>query len=352
NVKGKWICNMCLMKRELLAKTGTWYHGPNAQPSINSHSICKKLSFSEIESSENDGTGTEATCSEGVQTQAFSDYEYRRLDLVLRTPMLPGKRSRIYHLYGERDLIEPDEDLEIDDEQFYKERQFCRRKRYSRKNRKSRTSTNSYSEKDKDSYGLKEAAVQVVLKYPNKESSWLSHPDSKVENQNNIYLSGESVPLFTESSASGSRRVSWESTCTESSGQRRGSKDNEVYSDESRHVIQFCDLNVSEIKRQDALYFSSSSGILSDTKCSDNMGHSSPSPVSNISRLDRTPPRVSASCITNNEKVLKPKFLSHQSLIDDVRESSHAQINSLSPDIALNCNQHHRRYRSHKIPSE
>ncbi|KAK3609742.1 hypothetical protein CHS0354_029189 [Potamilus streckersoni] len=352
NVKGKWICNMCLMKRELLAKTGTWYHGPNAQPSINSHSFCKKLSFSEIESSENDGTGTEATFSEGTQTQALTDYDYPSLDLGLRNPRSPIKRSRRYHSFDDRDPIEPDEDVEIDDEQFYKERQICRRQRYSRKNRRCRTSTNSYSEKDGDSYDLKEADVKVVLKYPNEENFWLSYPDSKVENQNVLYLSSDSVPLFTESSASDSRRVSWESTCTESSGQRRSSReDYEVYSDESGHGRQVCDLNVSEIKRQDALYFSSSSSILSDTKCSDIQGYSSPSPVSNVSKLDTSPPRSSESRI-KSEKIMKKKLLPYQSRFDDVRERSHAQINSLSPDVALSCHQRRRRRRSPKLTSE
>ena len=46
---------MCQMKRDVLAKTGIWYHGSQeGQPAFPPKALQKKMSVSEIESSEND----------------------------------------------------------------------------------------------------------------------------------------------------------------------------------------------------------------------------------------------------------------------------------------------------------
>ena len=55
SVKGKWRCTMCQMKRDVLAKTGIWYHGSQeGQPAFPPKALQKKLSVSEVDSSEND----------------------------------------------------------------------------------------------------------------------------------------------------------------------------------------------------------------------------------------------------------------------------------------------------------
>lgn len=34
-VRGRWRCNMCDMKRRFFCKTGVWYHGQRARPTLN-----------------------------------------------------------------------------------------------------------------------------------------------------------------------------------------------------------------------------------------------------------------------------------------------------------------------------
>ena len=53
-VKGKWQCNMCDMKRDVIAMTGIWYHGNEGRPAIPTEELQKKISLSEMSSSETD----------------------------------------------------------------------------------------------------------------------------------------------------------------------------------------------------------------------------------------------------------------------------------------------------------
>ncbi|CAC5414488.1 RIMS1 [Mytilus coruscus] len=50
--RGRWQCNMCLLKRELLCKTGEWYHGHKAQPSLNKQAFTEKLDTIDVDSSD------------------------------------------------------------------------------------------------------------------------------------------------------------------------------------------------------------------------------------------------------------------------------------------------------------
>jgi len=43
---------MCQLKRELLCKTGEWYHGHKAQPSLNKQAFNDKLDSIDIDSSD------------------------------------------------------------------------------------------------------------------------------------------------------------------------------------------------------------------------------------------------------------------------------------------------------------
>ena len=44
NVKGKWICTLCMKQREYACVSGKWFHGRKAQPAVDSDTFRRKLS--------------------------------------------------------------------------------------------------------------------------------------------------------------------------------------------------------------------------------------------------------------------------------------------------------------------
>ena len=44
NVRGKWVCTLCMKRREHACASGKWFHGRRAQPTVDSGTFQRKLS--------------------------------------------------------------------------------------------------------------------------------------------------------------------------------------------------------------------------------------------------------------------------------------------------------------------
>ncbi|XP_060574949.1 regulating synaptic membrane exocytosis protein 2-like [Ruditapes philippinarum] len=168
-VKGKWRCNMCQMKRDVVAKTGVWYHGDDG-PVIPSQKFKTKLSISEIDSSENDGQHQFSTTDQTPENEDRGESDVfseecsgtSRLKTTKRPPKSCLRRRSISQSEVD-DEIDDGIDDEINIEQFQKERQLCRMQRHSKRSRRRLRSgsMSEWSSCSKDGYTDNEKTKDV-----------------------------------------------------------------------------------------------------------------------------------------------------------------------------------------------
>lgn len=91
--RARWRCNLCHMRRELVAASGVWYHGGLAQPVISSATFREKLS---TDSPHPSGS---ATCR--MRVNSDNDYLlYTVGGSHLHSPRRNNIRYRVYPATG------------------------------------------------------------------------------------------------------------------------------------------------------------------------------------------------------------------------------------------------------------
>ncbi|XP_053395165.1 regulating synaptic membrane exocytosis protein 2-like [Mercenaria mercenaria] len=166
SVRGKWRCNMCQMKRDVVAKTGVWYHG-NEGPEITSNKFKTKLSASEIDSSENDGqhhiSTTDPTPENEERDESDVFSEGSPGSSRIKATKRPSKSClrRRSTSQSEMDDVDDGVDDEINIEQFQKERQISRMQRHSKRSRRRLWSGSMSDWSSKDGYTDTEKKVDA-----------------------------------------------------------------------------------------------------------------------------------------------------------------------------------------------
>ncbi|KAL4235963.1 FYVE-type zinc finger [Mactra antiquata] len=177
NVKGKWRCVMCEMKRDVVAMTGEWHPG-NRIPVKPTSKFKTKLSVSEMDSSETDDrtrfhlvSSPEKEIKESTESDVFCEVDDEA------TSYKPNKRAQKY-IYRRRSSapLECDFDEDIDVEEFHRERQMSRIRRQSKRSRRrflSGSSATSATENQSTEMSVEKSDSDVNVS-DNKQSKYSS----------------------------------------------------------------------------------------------------------------------------------------------------------------------------------
>ncbi|XP_041358994.1 regulating synaptic membrane exocytosis protein 1-like isoform X2 [Gigantopelta aegis] len=281
SVRGKWRCNMCQMKREAVCKTGSWYHrtSPTENENDENNAMVKlKSSFSADYDSENSERESQLlTCD--TETDALpsgnrTDPElYRSLDSPQGGTKIGPKKSRRRSLpvgpvlqSGEDD---DDDDCVNNGDHLKRERMLFLQRRQLRKLKKRQYSTQT-SEEDAGAPPSEGSDQEGVGSFElNSCSEDLSRPIITFD-ACSFGRDQDVIPTYFSTS-----KLSLESISDSSSVLSYATKESSL-SDGTESPL------LMRIKRQNAVYGSSSSSVFSDTKQSDSQGGAnSPSAVRN-----------------------------------------------------------------------
>ncbi|XP_067678903.1 regulating synaptic membrane exocytosis protein 2-like [Haliotis asinina] len=288
NDRGRWHCNMCILRREALCRTGSWYHGESFQEGTNDEVIEKlKTSVSmEMEPDNCDKKDAYDNDGEKIPSGNRTDPElYRSGDTPAEQVQSSGRKHRRRSLPVSH-VIRPEED-EDDDEadenghHWLQERRMLRQKRQLRRLRR-RNMPDSRTSEELSAMLTSEGSQQ------NDENSCEAYSDPDRSDR------APSVRIRKRRAS----RIS-----IKDRGKSQSAATSIDYSSESTSDVSYAtkESNVSDgacsptlinkIKRQNAVYCSSSSSVLSDTKHSDTQGGAtSPLPTrNNRDSISRSP---------------------------------------------------------------
>ncbi|XP_046357037.1 regulating synaptic membrane exocytosis protein 1-like isoform X1 [Haliotis rufescens] len=280
NVRGRWRCNMCLLRREALCRTGSWYHGESFQEGTNDDVIEKlKTSVSmEMESDNCDKKDVYNSDGEKIPSGNRTDPElYRSGDTPAQQVQSSVRKHRRRSLPVSH-VIRPDED-EDDDEADENGHHWLHERRMLRQKRQLRRLRRRNMPDSKTSDDLNEALTSDGSR-ENDENSYeaLSDPD-RSDRAPSVRIRKRRASRISlkdrSKSQSATSAVDYSSEST--SDMSYATKESSVSDGACSPTL------ISKIKRQNAVYCSSSSSVLSDTKHSDSQGGpTSPLPVRNV----------------------------------------------------------------------
>ncbi|KAK6188394.1 hypothetical protein SNE40_004575 [Patella caerulea] len=261
SVRGKWICNMCQLKRETLCKTGQWCGDDTYIPS--GQVMLSKVNVY--------GTETESDLSGTMQNLIPSDSEKMPMGNLTDSELIRDMdTSRDFHDLSVRrarrcslpvtprskSFDEDEDDVDDNQEELHRERLLFRQKRQQRKWRRRYLPSNHFSEES--TYEMTSDTNDVPF------SSGLSSEERKRPKLKSRY---KSLPKLQLTGKFHSRsKLSLDSMTDDSSALSYLTKDSSI-SDCANSSLP-----LNKMQRQDAIYRSSSSSLVSDAKCVDGNG--------------------------------------------------------------------------------
>ncbi|XP_071145808.1 regulating synaptic membrane exocytosis protein 2-like [Mytilus edulis] len=302
--RGRWQCNMCLLKRELLCKTGEWYHGHKAQPSLNKQAFTEKLDSIDVDSSDIEEFSRKQTCSSvsesASETATDTEVLCNRTNHKNVSQQIPRRRSMFASTTIEVSEFESDNGEHYERRPRRSSRRHTSRSDVKKKRHKMQwqdnSDSNSENQTDEEMDYISNNHLNVPREIKNsrrrKGSEKRKQYSSSDKNNANLNrVKDKCLHNYKGKASANSKNLTLsindiDEKCRRSSNESVHSSKNggvcvffHPYDSLSEGQISKSTTSSSQIHRQDAVCFSSSSSILSENMLTNRIRRQSLSPA-------------------------------------------------------------------------